>query len=242
MRRQGLMKAISPGIAVGGCLGLANSIVSRADSLSNGGFSLGDLTGWTVSAIDATGNPISPGIAVVPLGSQFAVEMSAGTFGGSPFISTLSQTFLVNPNEPRLVFGYLAPRVSADAGGGGGQFLDTLVVSIFDGTKSYPLLLEDQVGGRPDPFGLAPGSVSVGPATAPFLYELAADLTPLAGQNVTLNVDVISSADAALTVFQLGNFSTVGRLLDKSVVPELAAPAWVIGAGLVLAAYARRRR
>ena len=52
----------------------------------NGDFATGDLTGWTVSAVDQLGDPVAPLITVVPLNpTTNAADFPTGDFATGPF-------------------------------------------------------------------------------------------------------------------------------------------------------------
>jgi hypothetical protein len=115
---------------------------ARANAIVNGDFATGDLTGWTVSAIDASGNPVTPLIEVMDLGGVNSAVFSSGTFANGPFISTLQQTFTVANSEPVLSLDFSLPAQTADLTGTGlSSFSDTLIVSVQDGGSRELLLV-----------------------------------------------------------------------------------------------------
>ena len=59
------------------------------------------------------------------------------------------------------------PTLTPDpTGTGTSSFRDSFVASLFDGTKTYVLLLTDSSGSLTDPFGTAPGSVTIGTSSS----------------------------------------------------------------------------
>jgi len=183
-------------------------------AISNGDFATGDFTGWITSAGDDFGDPLDPAnfLSVVPLGSGNAARLDTGEFATDAlFIATVEQTFLIDPAAAMLTFDFTLPTQSVDpTGPGTGAFLDTLFVSVDDGVDLFELLLVDNIGPLEDPFATAPGPVSVGPPSdAAFDFRMSADLSSLAGSNVTLFVDLVQEDDSQVSVFHASNFALV---------------------------------
>ena len=180
----------------------------------NGDFETGDLSGWTTSAIGG-----SPLISVVMPGTNHFAELATGDFATGPFISTLEQTFTVDPATPQLSFDFTLPSTILDPTGTGlSPFLDSFVVSLLSGASFFDLLLVDQFGAIADPFGTAPGTTGVAaPSDVAFDFSLVADLSSLVGESVTLFFDVINEDDGFESVFALDNVQLTGT---GAVVPE----------------------
>jgi|GEM_PF-5465616 len=219
-------------IALVGALGLGQA---RATAIINGDFVAG-LTGWTASAIGDFGNPLNPNafISVVPLGSNNVAQFETGAFSDGLFIATLEQTFTVTANKPRLSFDFTLPNAVADpTGTGASPFLDSLFVSLGSGFDFFDLLLMDQFGVLADPFGTAPGVVTLGVPIDPlFDFNFTADLTSLVGESVTLFIDVINEDDGfQFASPKLGNLATVATSLQRPI-PEPGS-LWLLGLGLL---------
>jgi hypothetical protein len=193
-----------------------------AGTLVNGDFATGDLTGWTASAIDRNGNPTPPLISVGSSGGTHFAAFDTGNYATGPFDSTLSQSFTVTAAEPILSFDFnRLPTVSTDSTGTGtGSFLDSFVASLSDGTNTYALLLVDRSSSLTDPFGTAPGSITIGASSdSPLDSTLRADLSSLAGQTLTLDLDVTSQDDGFRSVFDPSNVMT-SPASASNFVPE----------------------
>jgi hypothetical protein len=188
----------------------------------NGNFATGDLTGWTASAIDQHGNPVTPLISVASAGGANFAVFDTGTYAAGPFDSTLSQSFLVTAAQPILSFDLSGlPKLSPDSSGTGmSSFQDSFVASVFDGTNTHALLLIDASGALADPFGTAPGTVTLGPSlNSPLDTTFTADLSSLAGQTLTLNLDVTSQDDGSQSSYSVTNFTTSARQ-TQNAIPE----------------------
>jgi hypothetical protein len=236
LARELIMKARNAVFAL--VVGAVSSVGSGNVSAGfiNGNFATGDLTGWTASAVDQNGNPVTPLISVASSGgSNFAV-LDTGNYATGPFDSTLSQSFLVTAAEPILSFDFnhLHTLTPDPTGTGTSSFRDSFVASLSDGTNTFALLLVDSSGALTDPFGTAPGSVTVGPSSIiPVLdTTLRADLSSLAGQTLTLFLDVTNADDGFRTVFDPTKFDTSAKS-PSNFIPEpsslvLAAIGFVI--------------
>jgi hypothetical protein len=240
------MKARNAVLAlVVGVISSFGSGTASAGLLVNGDFATGDLTGWTASAIDQNGNSVAPLISVVSIGNIHDAVFDTGNYATGPFDSTLSQSFLVTAAEPVLSFDFNhLPALSADATGTGtASFRDSFVVSVFDGTNSYALLLIDASGSLTDPFGNAPGSVTIGRSSIFPLQDstLRADLSSLAGLTVTLNIDVTSQDDAFRTVFDFTNAQT-SPVSSSNFVPEPSSLVLAVIGGMTSLLYFRKWR
>ncbi len=205
-------------------LGLVSSIGAGTVSAGfvNGNFATGDLTGWTASAIDQNGNPVTPLISVATSAAGNFAVFDTGNYATGPFDSTLSQSFMVTAAEPVLSFDFNhLPTLATDpTGTGTSSFLDSFVASLSDGTNTYVLLLVDSTGSLTDPFGTAPGSVTIGPSfNSPLDSTLSADLSSLAGQTLTLNLDVTSQDDGSQSTFDATNFLTLPPS-TSNLIPE----------------------
>lgn len=207
----------------------------------NGDFETGDFTGWTASAIDGAFNPTAPLISVASVGGNQVAVFDTGDFNTGPFISTLEQTFTVDPATPFLTFDFSDPFTSADATGtGAGPFLDAFAVSLQSGADFYDLLVLDQFGPWADPFGTAPGTVALGTSLAPSLdFSARADLSSLAGQSVTLYADMINEDDRFETTVWSDFYELQSQQTKKTVIPE---PASLTLWSLLLAGVAAVRR
>lgn len=204
-----------------GVFSLVGSGTASAGLLVNGNFATGDLSGWNASAIDQNGNPVTPLISVGSSGGTNFAVFNTGTYAAGPFDSTLSQSFLVTAAEPVLSFDFNhLPVVSPDpTGTGTSSFGDSFVASVSDGTNTYVLLLIDSSGSLTDPFGTAPGSVTIGQSSnSPLDSTLRADLSSLAGETLTLYLDVTSQDDGSQSTFDLTNAGTAKPELSN--VPE----------------------
>jgi hypothetical protein len=126
-------------------------------------------------------------------GTNFAAFDTGNYFTG-PFDSTLSRSFPVTAAEPILSFDFnRLPTLTPDpTETGTSPFRDSFVASLSDGTNTFALLLVDSSDALTDPFGTAPGSVTIGPSSIiPVLDStLRVDLSSLAGQTLTLFLDV----------------------------------------------------
>ena len=134
------------------------------------------------------------------------------------------QDFTVDEAKPFLRFDFTLPTTSLDSTGtGASEFLEAVIVGIDDGVDFFDVLLLDPVGHVLDPSGTAPGPVSVGPPTNPnFAFNLAADLSTLAGQSVTLFFDVLAEDNG----FQLE--AIVDNVQTSPPVPEPSALALLV--------------
>jgi hypothetical protein len=188
----------------------------------NGDFGTGDFTGWTLSAIDDFGDPLDPNdfITVEAAGSGNAAVFDTRQFADGLFIATLEQTFAVTADEPILRFDFSLPSLINDpTGTGTGIFPDALFASVEAGGDFFELLAVDDFGPLADPFGTAPGTVALGVASDPFFeLSLAADLTSLAGGDVTLFIDLVQEDDGFQSVFDPTNFALTSE--TKGVIPE----------------------
>ena len=145
-----------------------------------------------------------------------------GNYATGPFDSTLSQSFTTTAAQPILSFDFnRLPTLSNDpTGTGTSSFLDSFVASLSNGTNTYTLLLVDSTGSLADPFGTAPGSVTIGASLNSHLDStLHADLSSLAGQTLTLNLDVTSQDDGFRSVFYTTNFQTLPPTISN-LTPE----------------------
>ena len=149
-------------------------------TIINGDFATGDLTGWTTSAIDQAGQPTTSLVSVESSGGTFFADFPTGQFADDVFISTLEQTFTVTAQEPILSFEFSLPSIIEDnTGSGNSPFFDAFVVSLENvGTGDFfDLLLVDQFSVLADPFGTAPGTVTLGAPSSPlFDFVFNADL------------------------------------------------------------------
>jgi hypothetical protein len=210
----------------------------------NGNFATGDLTGWTASAIDQNGNPVTPLISVASSGGTNFAVFDTGNFATGPFDSTLSQSFLVTAAQPILSFDFNhLPTLTPDpTGTGTSSFRDSFVASLFDGTKTYVLLLTDSSGSLADPFGTAPGSVTIGTSSgSPLDSTLRADLSSLAGQTLTLDLDVTNQNDGFRSVFDPTNFLT-STPMPPNFIPEPNSLMLAVIGGVASLLYVRKRR
>lgn len=67
------------------------------------------------------------------------------------------------------------------------------------------LLVVDKFGPVADPFGAAPGPVTLGQVQGPvYQYSFSADLSAMAGSTVSLFYDVSSADDGLASTFNLG--------------------------------------
>ena len=124
------------------------------------------------------------------------------------FIATLEQTYTIPDSTPFLNLEFTLPTTVADpTGTGTSLFSDSVSVSIDDGTNAYDLLLIDQSGATPDPFGTAPGSVTVGvPENSNQDFILSADLSAIADPNVTVFMDLVQEDDGVSNTYQFDGF------------------------------------
>ena len=195
---------------------------SPVSAVVNGDFETGDLSGWTVSAIDGLASPTTPLISVSSsIGNDFAV-FETGEFDDDVFISTLEQSFIISAAEPLLIIDMTFPAASIDPTGiGTSVFSDSYFMSLDDGTDFFDLFLIDEFGTLPDPFGTAPGAVTIGtPLNPTFDLSVTADLSSLAGQTVTLFLDVLSEDDGSQFSLNVDNVRTVARPTNGNAVPE----------------------
>jgi hypothetical protein len=238
------MKAINAVLAV--LLGVFSSagLGTASAGFINGNFATGDLTGWTASAIDQSGNPVTPLISVASSGSAHFAVFDTGNYATGPFDSTLSQSFLVTAAQPILSFDFnRMPTLTPDpTGTGTSSFRDSFVASLFDGTKTYVLLLTDSSGSLTDPFGTAPGSVTIGTSSgSPLDSTLRADLSSLAGQTLTLDLDVTNQNDGSQTVFYATNF-LISPPMITNFIPEPNSLMLAVIGGVASLLYVRKRR
>jgi hypothetical protein len=227
-------------------VGLVTSVGSGTASagIVNGDFATGDLTGWTASAIDQNGNPVTPLISVVSMGSIHDAVFDTGQYATGPYDSTLSQSFLVTAAQPILSFDFnKMPTLTPDpTGTGTSPFGDSFVASLFDGTNTYVLLLIDSSGSLTDPFGTAPGSVTIGQSSnSPLDSTLQADLSSLAGQTLMLNLDVTSQDDGFQSMFDSTNFGMT-QVISPNIIPEPSSFVLALIGGVASLLYARKRR
>lgn len=192
-----------------------------ATAIVNGDFATGDFTGWTTSAIDQGFAPIAPLLSVVPFGGGNAADFPTGTFADDRFIQTLEQSFVVDPGEPLFSFEFSLPDIVSDATGtGASSFRDALVVSLDRGTDFFELLLVDFSGALADPFGTAPGPVTLGAPTDPaFDFLFTADLSSLTGDTVTLFFDIINEDDGFQFNSPLMGVAKTGAPSNKAPLP-----------------------
>ncbi|MCX6878827.1 MAG: PEP-CTERM sorting domain-containing protein [Verrucomicrobia bacterium] len=167
------------------------------------------LTEFSRSAIDTLGNPVAPLITDVTMGGAPLYEFSTGTFAAGPFISTLAFQFTPAADENNLLLHFLLMSGTADPSGTGtSPFHDSFTVSLFDGTGTMTLLLVDAVGPTTDPFGTAPGPVTIGPPeTFPLVHDylLNADIHTLEGVPLQLFIDIANEDDGQLSKVWLGS-------------------------------------
>jgi hypothetical protein len=220
---------------------------SASAGIINGDFSSGDFTGWTVSAYDDALNPIadpSPFISISGVGGSNAARFKTGQFTDGLFMATLEQTYTIPAARPFLTFEFTLPVIEVDpTGSGTSPFLDSWAVSLQSGTDFFDLLLVDQTGPYADPFGTAPGTVTLGAAnSAGFDYLLRADLTSLAGSEVTLFFDMFQEDDEAIYEMFSGNSQQAEALKQKPVIPEPSSLAIASGFVLIAAAWNLKRR
>ena len=244
MKRQNMEFAIVRG-RVFGILTLAVAALSAsttlADTVVNGDFSTGDLSGWLASSDSGTipQVPITPIVSVVGTGNGSAAELSTGDFDTGPFISTLEQTFTVSATQPVLGFDVSFSSVADSTGSGNGFFGDAFVAVIQAGVEFFDIALVDDTGVQVDPFGSAPGSVSVdSPQNASLSVRVLADLTPIAGQTVTLFFDIVSEDDGRRSTAVVDNVGFPG---GNTVVSEPATLALIL-TGLCVGCVSRRRQ
>jgi hypothetical protein len=212
--------------------------------LVNGNFATGDLSGWTASAIDQNGHAVTPLIAVGSSGGTHFAVFDTGTYAAGPFDSTLSQSFLVTATQPILSFDFnRLPALTSDATGTGkASFRDSFVASLFDGTQSFPFLLIDSSGAHADPFGRAPGKVTIGPSlNSPLDSTLGLDLSSLAGHALMLNLDVTSQDDGFRSVYDPTNFETSAAPKPNSI-PEPSSVVLLLIGAIATLYYSRKRR
>ncbi len=202
------------------CTFWASNVV--ATSVVNGEFETGDLTGWTVSAFDEFDTPLAPSpfISVTDVGGNNVAEFKTGEFADGLFIATLEQSFPIIVAEPILGFDFTLPAVLPDpTGTGTSPFFDSLFVSADNGVDTFDLLLIDQFGALPDPFGTAPGDVTLGVPSDPFFdFSFKADLSILAGETITLFFDVIQEDDGFQFDPFIDNVQTSSE--PTNVIPE----------------------
>jgi hypothetical protein len=97
--------------------------------------------------------------------------------------------------------------------------IDGWFAALGSGTDSFDPLLVDRFGALADPFGTAPGSVSLGAATDPTLdFTFDVDLSSQIGETVTLFFDLIQEDDGFL--FDPGKDNS--RLTPSSSDSEIA--------------------
>jgi hypothetical protein len=168
-----------------------------------------------------------------------------GNYATGPFDSTLSQSFQVTAAQPVLSFDFnRMPTLTADTTGTGtSSFRDSFVASLFDGTKTYALLLTDSSGSLADPFGTAPGSVTIGTSSgSPLDSTLRADLSSLAGQTLTLDLDVTNQNDGSQSVSYATNVLTSPPMITNFMSPEPNSLMLAVIGGVASLLYVRKRR
>lgn len=215
-----------------------------ADSVVNGDFATGDLSGWTVGAIDDGAGAIDPTpfVAVESFAGDDALQMSTQDFGDGLFIATLEQQFTVDVANPFFSLDFVLPEIDEDfTGAAASPFYDALVVSIDDGTDTIELLQIDQFGALANPFGSASFDVELGEASdADYDFSLLADLSSMVGLELTLFIDLIQEDDGYVFVSALDNIRT-GAAPAVQPVPEPAS-LWLVGFGVMGWALVRNRR
>jgi hypothetical protein len=94
-------------------VGAVSSVGSGATfaDFINGNFATGERTGWTASAIDQTGNPVTQLISVASSAGKNFVVFNTGPYASGPFDSTVSQPFVVRAAQPILSFDFGPVRV-----------------------------------------------------------------------------------------------------------------------------------
>jgi YD repeat-containing protein len=199
---------------------------SQAATIINGDFASGDLSGWTADAWDGSSNPTTPRITIESGGGQNVAAFDTGAFVDDVFVSTLSQVYTVSDADPELRFDFILPTTTTDGTGTGtSPFLDGFAVSLDDGSNLFELLLLDVSGALADPFGTAPGAVTLGTPGNPFFdFQLVADLATLGGTPVTLLIDAISEDDGFRSVARFSNFAP--QEPTSGIVP--LPPSWLL--------------
>ena len=166
------------------------------------------LTETSRTAIDALGNSVAPLISNVIIAGAPVYEFSTGTYTAGPFISTLTFNFTAAANEGNLLLHFMLMSGTADiSGSGSGGSTDSLTVSLFDGTRSMVLLSEGVAGPTTDPFGTAPGPVTLGPPERfPLVYDyfLNADIHTLEGIPLQLSIDIANKDDGLVSTARVG--------------------------------------
>ena len=161
------------------------------------------LTGGTTSAIDALGNPVPPLITETTVNGAPVYQFSTGTFADGPFISTLEFSFTPAADETNLLFHFALLSSSPDATGtGSSPFDDSLQVSLRDVGGTMTLLLVDPAGPTTDPFGTAPGPITIGPpeqSPLVFDYMFNADIKTLKGVPLQLFIDIANEDDGRVS-------------------------------------------
>ncbi len=229
--------------AIYGVVMITMTTQQYAGAILSGDFESGDLTGWTASAIDGLASPTTPLISVSSAsGNNFAV-FETGEFDDDVFVSTLEQSFTVSAAEPLFIFDLTLPGTSADpTGTGAGLFSDSFSVGLDDGTDFFDLFSIDTFGAVPDPFGTAPGAVTVGPPLDPsFDLSVTADLSLLAGQTATLFFEVLSENDGSQFTLNVDNVRTAAPPINDRI-PEPATAALGITGLAAIGIVSRRRR
>lgn len=121
-------------------------------------------------------------------------------------------------------FDFTLPTVLPDpTGTGASPFIDGFFVSVATGTDFFDLLLVDEFGPLPNPFGTAPGTVALGtPSDTNLDFGFSVDLSSQAGSAVTLFFDLIQEDDGLLFDPDLNNVTDSATATTK-VIPELSA-------------------
>lgn len=214
----------------------------------NGNFQTGDFTGWTRSAIDAGNSPISPApfINIGTSGANYFAQFTTGQFADGLFVATLEQSVLIEAAKPFLSFDFSLPTLSSDpTGAGTSPFLDSLTVSLDNGTSTFTLLLVDKNGALADPFGTAPGTVALGTPLDPvFDFGFRVDTTSLAGQTVRFFIDITNENDGSVTTWDPDNhlFSTAPPAGQPTVPEPSSLVLLSLGGISLLVASARSRK
>jgi hypothetical protein len=218
---------------------------SACGGIINGDFETGDFTGWTVSAYDEDGNPLdpSPFISIGTVGGSNAAIFKTGLFADGLFMATLEQTYTIPAARPFLTFEFTLPLIEVDpTGSGNGPFKDSSALSVLRGSDFFDLLLVDQTGAYADPFGTAPGTVTLGAAKSPgFDYLFRADLTSLKGNEVTLFFGIFQEDDGFVFDLSACHFTHYEEQKKTPVIPEPSSLALATAVVLIAALWRRRK-